>query len=353
MKKPILAALLSVSGTSLTDDEKFLLEKANPLGVSLFGRNIASKEQLKKLNAEIKTVIGRNDVLIALDEEGGRVNRLKPLGYEYAWAKALGNSGSEQMTKLHCKIIAQDMLELGANLNFAPVLDIEYEQTTIALKGRCLSSDAKIVADLGRIMWQTYAQSGVCPCLKHLPGHGRAYNDPHLQLPAVTCSLTEMEKDFYPFIKNNDCPMAMTAHILITELDNQNPITFSKRGIDEIIRSRIGFNGFLLSDALEMNALKGSVTERATAAWSAGCDAVCYCNGNIHDMQNLCRNAQFLTDIALERFNNVKNVLQNQKKSIQSITERELYKQFLHSHNIKEINYDATEILHQMQQGEK
>ena len=353
MQKPILAAILSLEGTQLTDDEKFLLEKANPLGISLFGRNIASKEQLKALNNEIKTVIGRNDVLIALDEEGGRVNRLKPLGYDYAWAKALGDAGSEQMAKLHCKIIAEDMLELGANFNFAPVLDVEYEQTTIALKGRCISSDEKTVAALGRIMWQTYAQNGVCPCLKHLPGHGRAASDPHLQLPAVTCALAEMEKDFYPFIKNNDCPMAMTAHILITELDGQNPITFSKRGIDEIIRSRIGFNGFLLSDALEMNALKGSVTERATAAWNAGCDAVCYCNGNIFDMQNICRNGRFLSDIALERFNNVKNVLQNQKKSIQSDTERELYQQFLHSHIAEEINYDATEILHQMQQGEK
>ena len=353
MEKPILAAILSVSGTKLTDDEKFLLEKANPLGVSLFGRNIASKEQLISLNNEIKSVIGRGDALIALDEEGGRVNRLKSLGYDYAWAKSLGDSGSEQIAKLHCKIIAEDMLMLGANLNFAPVLDVEYEQTTIALKGRCLSSDEHKVAKLGRVMWQTYAESGVCPCLKHLPGHGRAANDPHLQLPAITCSLTDMEKDFYPFIKNNDCPMAMTAHILVTEFDERAPITFSKRGINEIIRSRIGFNGFLLSDALEMKALKGNITERAVSAWNAGCDAVCYCNGDINSLQEICQNGRFLSDIALERFNNVKNVLQKAKKSIQLTQERESYGEFLRLHNAEEINYDATEILHQMQQGEK
>lgn len=353
MEKPIFAAILSVSGTKLTDDEKFLLEKANPLGISLFGRNIASKEQLKSLNAEIKEVIGRDDVLIALDEEGGRVNRLKTLGYDYAWAKTLGDADSEQIAKSHCEIIAEDMLNLGANLNFAPVLDVEYEQTTIALKGRCISSNEKTVANLGRIMWKAYAESGVCPCLKHLPGHGRATNDPHLLLPTITCGLADMEKDFYPFITNNDCPMAMTAHILVTEIDNQAPITFSKRGIDEIIRSRIGFNGFLLSDALEMQALKGSVHERATAAWNAGCDAVCYCNGDIFSLQEVYESGRFLTDIALERLNNVKNVLQKTKKSIQSSQERKIYSEFLRSHNAEEINYDATEILHQMQQGEK
>lgn len=353
MEKPISAAILSVSGTKLTDDEKFLLEKANPLGVSLFGRNIADKQQLKSLSAEIKSVIGREDVLIALDEEGGRVNRLKPLGYDYAWAESIGKANAEDIAELHCNIIAEDMLDAGANFNFAPVLDVEEEQTTIALKGRCISTDEKIVAALGRVMWQTYAKHGVCPCLKHLPGHGKAASDPHLNLPKTDLPLRELQKDFYPFIQNNDCPAAMTAHILLTEVDNKNPITFSKKGIDEIIRSRIGFDGLLLSDALEMNALHGNISERAIAAWNAGCDAVCYCNGSFNDMQKLCANGRFLTDKALERFNNVKNVLQNAKKSIQLTQERKRYYEFLRSCSVEKINYDATEILHQMQQGEK
>ena len=354
MQKPIGAAFLSVSGTKLTDAEKRILEQFNPLGIALFNRNLNSKEQTKELIKTIKNTIGRDDVLIAVDEEGGRVNRLKAIGFpDYAWAKTLGTLNSDEISESHCELIAEDMLSLDINFNFAPCLDIEYPNTTLALKGRCLSSDKLIVAKQGKIMWQTYVNNGICPCIKHLPGHGRAQNDPHLGLPIINSSLQEMENDFYPFMENNSCPAAMTAHILISEVDDKNPITFSKKGIAEIIRKRIGFKGLLISDSIDMNALHGSILERANNSLDAGCDVFCYCMGQPEQLELLCNNVRFLSDDAMLKFEKIKNVLQIKKKSIQSKQVRSKYFEAVKKFATDEINYDATETLHQMQKGEK
>ena len=354
MEKPIGAAFLSVLGTKLTDAEKRILEQFNTLGIVLFNRNLSSKAQAKELITEINEVIGREDVLIAVDEEGGRVNRLKEIGFpDYVWAKTLGNINSDDIAGMHCKLIAEDLSSLGINFNFAPCLDIEYSNTTPALKGRCLSSDKHIVARLGKTMWQSYVNEGICPCIKHLPGHGRAQDDPHLGLPIINYSLSELENDFYPFIENNSCPAAMTAHILIPEIDNKNPITFSQKGIAELIRKRIGFEGLLISDSIDMNALKGSILERAQQSIKAGCDVFCYCMGQTEQLEILCRNVMFLSDNALLRFEKVKNVLQIKKKSIQSEQVRKEYFETIKNFTAEEVNYDATETLHQMQKGEK
>lgn len=354
MEKPIGAAFLSVSGTKLTDTEKRILEQFNPLGIVLFNRNLNSKPQTAELIKEIKEVIGRPDVLVAVDEEGGRVNRLKAIGFpDYAWAKTLGDINLETISESHCRLIAEDLSSLGINFNFAPCLDIEYPDTAAVLKGRCLSSDKHIVAKQGKIMWQTYIKQGICPCIKHLPGHGRAQSDPHLGLPIINSTLPELEDDFYPFIHNNLCPSAMTAHILIPEIDSKNPITFSKKGIKELIRKRIGFEGLLISDAIDMNALHGSMLERADNSLAAGCDVFCYCGGQSEQLEILGSNALFLTDNAMLRFEKVKNALQIKKKSIQSGQKRKEYFDTIKNFVDEEVNYDATETLHQMQKGEK
>ncbi len=354
MTRPVLAALLSVKGPNLSDEEKKLFARANPIGITLFNRNLVDPLQTAELIKEVKETIGRDDVIIAADQEGGRVNRLKAIGFgNYASAQTLGTINTPEIIKLHSRLIANDMRLIGANMNFAPVLDVEYPQTTAALKSRCYGNNEQQIATLGKYACQQYIQDGICPCIKHMPGHGRAVSDPHLGLPIINSSIKQMAKDFYPFQQLQNCPAGMTAHILLPQIDNLNPITLSAKGIREVIRGQIGFKGFLISDAIEMGALKGTILERARTAWQAGCDAVCYCSGRIDEMTALCREAKFLDGAALERFERIKQVIGKNKSVINLDNERKTYYSVVKQFAEEKINYDATEVLHQMEKGER
>lgn len=350
--KPVLAAILSVSGEVLTDEEKYLFEQTNPLGVALFGRNLKTKAQIKTLIKSIKEVVGRPDVWIALDEEGGRVNRLLKAGFsDYASQKRLAKTGDENIIKAHGELIAADMLEVGANFNFAPVLDTEYENTTTALMSRMFSADPLLVSKYGRILWQTYQANGICPCMKHLPGHGRACVDPHLNLPVIDCSISEMQKDFMPFILNKDCPAAMTAHILLPEVDSDFPITMSSKGVQNVIRGVIGYQGFLISDALEMKALKGNLSEKVTASLDAGLDGVCYCMGDIKGLNEVASTKRYLTDAAYERFEKIRKILKthNAQRNVDFL--KQTYYAKVNLFDEDRVDYDATEVLFQLRKG--
>lgn len=352
--KPVLAAILSVSGENLTDEEKYFLESANPLGVALFSRNLKNKEQVKNLISGIKQAIGRDDVLIALDQEGGRVNRLRDAGFgNYASESLLAKIGSQKIVEAHAQLIAADMLEIGANFNFAPVLDLDYQETTSALKSRAFGENVDIVGLYGKILWQTYQKNGVCPCMKHLPGHGRATSDPHLGMPVINVSLSVLHHDFLPFIKNKDCPAAMTAHILIPEADATNPITMSEKGVQNIIRGMIGYDGFLISDALEMKALKGTLKERVCASLDAGLDAVCYCMGDIKGLKAVADTHRFLTDASLERFEKIGKILKTHNVQTNVDFLKQTYYSKLSLFKEDSVDYDATEVLFQLQKGEK
>ncbi len=351
--RPILAAILSVSGTSLSDAEKKLLEKSNPLGVSLFARNLKTKEQVKKLIKSIKETIARDDVLIALDEEGGRVNRLTSCGgMPYASQTLLSKIHDEKIIRAHAKLIAADMKEVGANFNFAPVLDLDYPDTTNALKSRSFGSDVRLVSKYGKILWQTYQKYGICPCIKHLPGHGRALSDPHLNLPIINFKISDLSTDFAPFTFNKDCPAAMTAHILIPEIDAKNPITFSKKGIKDIIRGLIGYQGFLISDALEMHALKGSVCERVNASLDAGLDAVCYCMGDLKGLTEAAQTKRYLSDASLERFEKIRHILKTHSAQRKLDSLKETYYSTINLFEEDAVHYDATEVLFKLKKGE-
>ncbi|MBQ7659705.1 MAG: beta-N-acetylhexosaminidase [Alphaproteobacteria bacterium] len=352
--KPVLSAMLSVQGTVLSDDEKRLFETFNPLGVALFSRNVETPTQLQKLISDIKQAIARDDVLIGLDEEGGRVNRLEKAGFgKYASQGLLSKTDDEHIVEMHAALMAFDMKSVGANLNFAPVVDVEYEQTTKALKTRMFGSDRKKVAHFGRVMWQTYFNEGICPCIKHIPGHGLAQNDPHLELPVIEAPIETMAADFYPFEQNKDCPAAMTAHILIKAVDGQNPVTFSKKAIAEIVRGKIDYQGFLFSDSIDMHALKGSMAERTLAALDAGCDAVCYCMGKLDEMNEICALNKYLEDKALERLEKIKSVFSRQKCQTNLDFIRKKYYAMLNLFAEEKIDYDATEVLFELEKGEK
>lgn len=354
MERPILAAILSFEGTTLSDLEKRLLARYNPLGVTLFNRNLQNKQQMKRLISEIKEIVRGDQTIIAVDAEGGRVNRLAAAGFSsYAFQDTLARSSTPDKTvQSHARLIARDMFAAGANFNFAPVLDVAHPNMTAALEGRVFSSDPRQTAQLGQIMIKTYAASGICPCMKHLPGHGYAKTDPHLGLPVIDNPLSELEADFYPFEVCNFCPAGMTAHILIPEVDPFNPVTQSPKAIDCLIRGKIGFKGLLISDAIDMKALRGDITAKAWACWKAGCDAVCYCMGNISAMEALCREGKYLDDQGQTRLEKVLKVWQHNPRNVLDLEEKEYYSSIREVEQIH-VAYDATETLQQMQKGEK
>lgn len=356
MEKPITAAMLSLSGTKMTSDEKKLFEKVNPLGISIFARNIENRHQLTALSHEVKEVIGRENVLIAVDQEGGRVRRLRePEFRAYEAQSVLGKIAAkfdedtaERIVRTHATLISDDLHQCGINWNYAPVLDIAFENTAPVIKSRCFGNDEKKIAVYGRIIVEEYINNAILPCIKHLPGHGRAVTDPHLELPVLDNSLEELALDFYPFEKLNDAPAGMTAHIMIPQVDNQAPITQSAKGIKEIIRGIIGFDGFLISDSIDMHALRGRIGERTSRALEAGCDAVCYCGGKIDEMCEVASSCHFLTDKAMIRFAKIEKIINNKRKTVNIDKLTADYNQILGYIEKYDDAYDYTEVLNKM-----
>jgi beta-N-acetylhexosaminidase len=349
MTTRILPAFLSVQGTSLSDEEKHLFAAHNPLGVCLFAKgcaNVQNKTQLRNLIKQIKEVIGREDVLIAIDQEGGRVRRL--LEPEWTAVTAQADIKDLQTARAHAQLIAADLKNTGINVNIAPVIDIEYPQTSTALKSRCFSGDEKTVAKLGQAMVTEYMKSGVCPCIKHMPGHGRGQADPHLELPVINDSLQELMTDFYPFQKLHETPMGMVAHIVLTAVDEKNPATCSERVIKDIIRGTIGFDGLLVSDAIMMNALRGSICERAERCFAAGCDVICLGNADFAANEALCQSHIALTDAAEERLEKVRAVIRRPFPVINTEYVQNKYCAGLKSVISYNYEYDATEVLNRL-----
>lgn len=358
MSAPITAALLSCSGLTLTEAEKHFFAEVNPLGFSLFSRNIDNPNQLKALITSLKDTVGRDDVIIAIDQEGGRVRRLaEPKWPSYAAAIDIGSLPLPQVRRaaeLHARLIAHDLRELGINLNFAPVLDIIHPQTSPVLKSRCFSASELVVTDLGSTMIQAYINSGICPCIKHLPGYGRADVDPHLRLPKIDTPLADLEPDFYPFQINAGCPAGMTAHIIIRETDSLNPLTSSTTGIEQIIRRRLNFDGLLISDAIDMHALSGTIAEKTVAALSAGCDCVCYAMGDMTEMEALAAVCPTLSPAACKRMDKIRRIILQPANNDDFERLRSEYDLIIGTVEPYCDDYDATEVLNQLKhKGEK
>lgn len=353
--KPIKAAMVSVETTSLSDREKYLLNQYNPLGVTLFKRNIQSPTQLKDLIKSIKECISREDVLIAVDQEGGRVQRLEaPHFRSYLPQASIGalelNEG-KHASYLQAYLIADELKAMGFNLNYAPVVDVLSKKTGNVLRNRCFSSDEKKVTLLASQMLDAYEKMGIIPCLKHVPGHGHAFVDPHLELPVIDASVQELSKDFYPFKKlSKQVLMMMTAHIVLKNID-EKPVTQSKKVIDLIIRKEMMYDGFLLSDAIDMKALKGTLSEKMKNALNAGCDAVCYCMGQVDELETVLKEASILSDNSLKRFENIQHYLKKERV-LEKITKKEIdqYSFYKNKAPLFPSDYDAVEILHKLKE---
>ena len=360
MAKPILAAMLSCAGTELTDEEKYLFAEYNPLGISLFARNIKNKKQVIKLVEDIKNTINRDDVLIAVDEEGGRVSHIEKVvklahkpNQGFVSGEELGNA-AVKYSKIQAILIAEKMKELGLNVNYAPVVDRKEKKQSLVLQSRCFSSDKRKIISRTKAMVEAYIDMGICPCIKHLPGHFDTMTDPHLSLPAVDINKEKIEKKIAYMQQFSDYPLAMTAHVLLKDIDNQFPVTMSKICIEKIIRGYLGCKSFLISDAIDMHALKGSVVERAENCWNAGIDAICYCFGKYDEMYQICHQKRFMTEKAQNRFANIKKIIHNTPKDIKTSALEKMYSQEFQGKRAQTYAYDATEVLHQMlKKGEK
>lgn len=297
--KPVIYGL---SSTELSDEEKLFFAKSGALGFILFKRNISDKEQVKNLTNSIKELMG-SDVLILIDQEGGRVSRMQPpIWNEYPsgnyFAKLYQEDKEASKIALfnNFQKIAGDLSEVGINVDCAPVLDISYPQTHSVIGDRAYGNNHQQVADLAIEVCNALLSKDVYPVIKHIPGHGRATCDSHLELPKVNCTLEELRAtDFKSFIALNQQKFAMTAHILYDAIDSQNCATTSNKAI-ELIRNEIGFKNILMSDDISMKALKGSFGEKTTAILNAGCDLVLHCNGNMQEMLEINAALPNITD---------------------------------------------------------
>ncbi|CAN5269821.1 beta-N-acetylhexosaminidase [soil metagenome] len=289
----ISAAILGCAGTTLTAEEVAFFRDVKPWGFILFKRNIADPEQVRALTAALRDTVGRPDAPILIDQEGGRVARLGaphwktyPPGRAYGALVANDPLVAREITRLGARLIAHDLRALGINVDCVPVLDVPDPKGHEIIGDRAYGETPEQVATLGRAAAEGLLAGGVLPIIKHIPGHGRAMSDSHLELPVVKAKLAELDaRDFAPFRVLSDMPMAMTAHVVYTAIDRRRPATTSKKAIKKIIREAIGFDGLLMSDDLSMKALSGDFRQRAKDSLSAGCDVVLHCNGDMGEMR--------------------------------------------------------------------
>jgi beta-N-acetylhexosaminidase len=305
------AAILGCSGPVLSKSERAFFADAEPWGFILFGRNIESPQQVRRLTEALRDAVGRDDAPILVDQEGGRVQRLGPPHWRrypparaYSELAANDSLATREVARLGGRLMAHDLNALGINVDCAPVLDVPDDDAHEVIGDRAYARSAPEVAVLGRAIAEGLIAGGVLPVIKHMPGHGRAQVDSHDDLPVVAAAWDELEaRDFAPFKALSDMPMAMTAHVVYAAVDAKRPATTSKRVMRGVIRHALGFDGLVISDDLAMNALEGGLRERAQAAARAGCDVVLHCGGELRDMRAVVAGAEALKGKAERRAN--------------------------------------------------
>jgi len=305
----ITAAILGCRGPVLNPEEAAFFRRVKPWGFILFARNIEDPDQVRGLTTALRETVGRVDAPILIDQEGGRVQRLGPPHWRrYPPGRAYGElAGNDplvrrEVTRLGGRLLAHDLAALGINVDCVPVLDVPDPGGHEIIGDRAYGKTVDEVALLGRAAAEGLIAGGVLPIIKHIPGHGRAKADSHLELPVVETDWAELEaSDFAAFKVCSDMPMAMTAHVIYAAVDAKRPATTSKTVIRKVIRDAIGFDGLLMSDDLSMKALSGDFTDRARASLKAGCDVVLHCNGDMAEMQAVVAGTGVLRGRALGR----------------------------------------------------
>ncbi|MBB4210345.1 beta-N-acetylhexosaminidase [Rhodothalassium salexigens DSM 2132] len=309
-----LPLIVGLAGTALDRDEAAFLRETRPVGLILFARNVDTPDQVRKLVDAARAALDDPDPLVLVDQEGGRVARLKPPHWpSYPPMARFGGlygrdpAAAREAVWLALRLIAHDLASLGITVDCAPVLDVPTLEADPVISDRAFAERADVVADLGGAAVDGLLAGGVLPVIKHIPGHGRAGVDSHKALPRVTADLDTLARmDFAPFAALARAPMAMTAHIVYTALDPARPATCSPRVIAEVVRGQIGFDNLLLSDDLEMAALDGTMAERAAAALTAGCDLALHCSGDLGGVADAANGCPPLAEVSARRLADAK-----------------------------------------------
>lgn len=284
-------AIFGIAGLELSADERAFFKEADPAGYILFGRNCDSAGQLRKLTDDLRTIHGRDKLLVSIDQEGGRVARLRPphwsdfpCGEIFDQLYQIAPASAIEAARVNAHAMALELAQMGITVDYHPPLDVRQEGAHDVIGDRALGSDPTQVAAIGRAILDGLASGGVTGCIKHMPGHGRSLVDTHKELPTVTASEEDLESDIAPFRKLNKALIGMTGHLVFTAWDAERPATLSPVVIEDIIRGTIGFDGLLLTDDIDMEALDGTVPERSVKAHAAGCDVILNCWAKMEDM---------------------------------------------------------------------
>lgn len=300
--------IFGLSGLTLSADERAFFRDADPAGYIVFGRNVESREQLRALTDSLREIHGRERLLITVDQEGGRVARLKPPvwpsyppGELFERLYDIAPASAIEAARVNAQALALDLVEAGITCTHAPVLDVRQDGANDVIGDRAFGHEPLRVAALGRAVLDGLARAGVVGTIKHMPGHGRTHCDTHKAMPTVTETEEELEADLAPFRALSHAAIGMTGHLLFTAWDTDNPATQSPFILREIIRGAIGFDGLLLTDDLDMEALSGTVPERAERAVAAGCDIALNCWARMDDMTGICQRLPAMGDATRAR----------------------------------------------------
>jgi beta-N-acetylhexosaminidase len=304
----MLAFITGLAGTVLTGAEQRFLQEADPWGLILFKRNVAAPDDVRRLIGEFRSAVGR-EAPVLIDQEGGRVQRLGPPywpsyppGAAYGALYDRDRSAGLAAAKLGARLIAEDLRQLGIDVDCAPVADVPIAAADPIIGDRAYGANPAKVAALAGAFAAGLIEGGVLPVLKHIPGHGRATADSHQALPVVTAEPATLNAtDFAAFRPLRALPMGMTAHVVFTAIDPVAPATTSATIVRSVIRDSIGFAGLLMTDDISMGALSGSLDERTRAAIAAGCDIVLHCNGDMAEMRAVAAEALVLRGEAARR----------------------------------------------------
>jgi beta-N-acetylhexosaminidase len=301
-------AIFGLAGPALNAEELAFFRDADPAGYILFGRNIENRAQLRGLTDSLRAIHGRERTFICIDQEGGRVARMKapewlsyPPGQAFDRLYDLAPASAIEAARANAEALGLDLAEAGISVDCLPLLDVRQPGAHDVIGDRALGSEPLRVAALGKATLQGLAAAGVAGVIKHIPGHGRAGADSHKELPTVTAGEAELEIDLAPFRALADAPIGMTGHIRFTAWDAEAPATQSPFVVEEIIRKRIGFDGLLLTDDIDMEALSGSIPERAERSIAAGCDIVLNCWAKMPDMIGIAERLPRLSKAAATR----------------------------------------------------
>ena len=285
------AAIYGLEGAELKPDERAFFREADPAAFILFRRNCETTEQLLRLTDSLRDLSGRADLPILIDQEGGRVARMRPpewpafpAGEAFARLYDAAPSSAIEAARSNARAVALMLRSCGINVDAVPVLDVRQEGASDIVGDRALGSEPMQVAALGRAVLDGLASAGVVGIIKHMPGHGRALVDSHKELPVVTADAEDLDCDLEPFERLSSAPIGMTAHVIYTAWDPDLPASQSPTVIGDIIRGRIGFNGWLMSDDIGMEALAGDFASRAAGVVAAGCDVALHCSGKMDEM---------------------------------------------------------------------